>query len=109
MKRSCPLLLAGLWMCAAAAGSVPVAAAEPHNHVVTIDGMRFEPVQLTIRPGDRIVWVNMDLVPHTVTQQSFDSHTIAPGARWSHVVRQAGRYPYACALHPTMTGVVIVQ
>ena len=103
------LLLAGLWAVVAMWGFVPEAVAAPHTHTVTIEGMRFLPETLTVRHGDRIVWVNKDLVPHTVTHKSFDSHNIAPNASWTHVARKPGQYPYVCTLHPTMKGTLIVQ
>lgn len=71
--------------------------------------MRFVPETLTVRPGDRIVWVNQDLVAHTVTSRSFDSHAIAPNASWTLVARRPGHYPYGCTLHPTMKATLIVQ
>ena len=38
---------------------------DPRTHTVTIDGFRFQPERLTVARGDRIVWVNKDVVPHT--------------------------------------------
>jgi len=55
-------------------GSNPVPAAQPRTRTIAIDGMRFEPADLTIRAGDTIVWVNKDLFAHTATADgSFDS------------------------------------
>jgi len=72
--------------------------------VVAIDGMRFVPDALAARPGDRVVWVNRDLVPHTVTARDgrFDSRAIAPGASFAWVATGGGRVAYACLYHPTM-------
>ena len=103
------LLLAGLWAVVAMWGLVPEAVAAPQTHTVTIEGMRFLPATLTVRHGDRIVWVNKDLVSHTVTNKFFDSHNVAPNASWTYVARKPGQYPYGCALHPTMTATLIVQ
>ena len=36
-------------------------------HTVVIENMQFNPATLTVRRGERIVWVNKDLFPHTVT------------------------------------------
>ena len=41
--------------------------AEPATHVVVIEQMRFDPPALTVQPGDRVVWVNKDLFPHTAS------------------------------------------
>ena len=44
------------------------AAAGPgKDYTVTIEGMQFKPQELTVQRGDRIVWVNKDLFPHTAT------------------------------------------
>jgi len=82
------------------------AAAGPPARVLTvaIDGMRFQPATLAVDPGDRVVWVNKDLVPHTVTARDgrFDSKTIAAGASFAWTATGSGRVEYACVYHPTM-------
>jgi plastocyanin len=88
------------------------AVAGPATHRVRIEGMQFNPPALTVAPGDRVVWENADLVPHTATAadgQAFDSGAIAPGAAWSLVPRASGRFAYVCTLHPTMKATLIVQ
>lgn len=78
-------------------------------HTVVIEHMQFSPPTLTVRRGERVVWVNQDLVPHTATAAgAFDSRSLAAGASWSHVARQAGRHDYVCTLHPTMKGTLVV-
>src|SRR5205085_12564595 len=75
-------------------------AAAPRTHTVVIDGMRFEPQALAVQRGDRIVWRNRDLVPHTATARGvFDSGSIAPGATWSTVVRKEAMLTYVCTFH----------
>lgn len=82
----------------------------PETHTVTIEGMRFDPADLTVRAGDTIVWVNKDLFAHTATAgQSFDSKSIDPGSSWQFTPRTAGDLPYICALHPTMKAMVRVK
>jgi plastocyanin len=77
---------------------------------VAIQGMQFEPQSLTARRGDTIVWVNRDLVPHTVTAApAFDSGAIAPNQKWSYVAREAGQFDYGCSFHPTMKGSLLVE
>ena len=95
------------------AGGRPAGAADQGHatHAVTIENMQFNPAQLTVHPGDRIVFTNKDLFPHTVTADdgAFDSHSIAPNATWSYRAKQAGKHAYKCTYHSTMTGTVIVQ
>ena len=83
----------GSVVCAAAALGLLVSsmapralAAKPVTHTVTIDGTRFQPDDLTIKPGESVVWVNHDPFPHTVTATAggFDSKEIQPGKSWTY-------------------------
>jgi plastocyanin len=78
--------------------------------VVTLENLGFNPPELTAHVGDRIVWTNKDLVPHTATAdaKAFDSGTIAPNASWTYVARKAGVYAYGCTFHPNMKGKLTV-
>lgn len=97
------LLLAGAW------GS-GMAQAASQTHTVVIDNMRFTPDTLTVRRGDRVVWRNNDLVPHTATAPKvFDSGSIGPGESWSAVMRKTGTLPYVCSFHPGMKATLQVQ
>ncbi|MCY1312501.1 hypothetical protein D9M70_629280 [compost metagenome] len=73
--------------------------------------MRFTPATLTARRGDKVTWVNKDLVPHTATavSRAFDSGAIAAGASWSYTVGEAGSIAYTCLFHPTMQGTLVAQ
>lgn len=80
------------------------------THVVTIEGMRFQPAEVTVRPGDKVVWRNKDMVPHTATAAGrFDSREIGAGRSWTWTARGRGRHGYVCTYHPGMTGAVVVQ
>src|SRR6266481_4659806 len=65
---------------------------------VEIKGMAYALPELTVAPGDTVVWVNRDIVPHTVTADGrrFDSGSMSPSAQWSFAAREPGRFPYAC-------------
>jgi len=92
-----------------AAIAVPFAAAA-ETHTVRIENMQFVPAVLTVHAGDRIVWRNQDIVPHTATAAGvFDSGVIAPGHSVTKAAGKAGRHPYVCTLHPGMKGEVVVQ
>ena len=102
------VVVVSLMVCAVAAGAA--AAAAGASHTVTIENMQFNPAQLTVHRGDRIVWVNKDLFPHTATADKvFDSGSIAADASWSYVANQSGEYAYHCTFHPTMKGRITVQ
>ena len=95
------------------AAAIVLAGAEAsaqQTHTITIENLRFEPRILTVKPGDRVIWVNRDLVPHTATAgTSFDSHGIAANASWAYTARTPGRYDYVCTLHPVMKATLIVE
>ena len=77
----------------------------------TIQNFAFSPNPITIAPGSTVTWTNRDGVPHTVTADdgSWGSSTLGPGGTYSHVFTSAGSYPYHCAIHPYMTGTVVVR
>ena len=85
--------------------------ARPRSHVVQITGFAFVPARVTVAIGDTLTWANEDIVPHTATaaKGAWDSGTIAAKGRWTLVVRAGGRVDYRCALHPSMTGTVVVE
>jgi plastocyanin len=107
--------LAALLACGAAgseAAPPPAAASAPAAaRTVVIENMQYAPAELHVRRGERVTWVNQDLVPHTVTarDKSFDSQSIAAGASWSLVAAHAGRFAYACSFHPTMVATLVVE
>ena len=80
-------------------------------HRVEIKDMAYAPAELTVASGDTIVWVNRDIVPHTVTgdARQFDSGSVSPAAEWSLVARDRGRTTYTCTFHPTMKGAIVVK
>jgi cytochrome c oxidase subunit 2 len=99
---------------AAATLTIPMGAATPGNPA-------YEPASLTVKKGDAIDVANEDSVPHTVTSgtgledpnagQMFDTSIITPAASAQVATAdlEAGEYDYHCAVHPFMTGKIIVQ
>jgi plastocyanin len=79
------------------------------TRTITIENMRFDPMELTVKRGTRIIWRNQDLFPHTATAKSFDSGSIDANKSWTYVADKPGDYAYWCAFHPTMKGRLIVQ
>jgi plastocyanin len=113
MKTAAPvrLCLALLSLAVTIAHADPKANEASKTHIVTVENMKFEPQSLTVRRGDRVVWVNKDLVPHTATANNhqFDSGNIAPQASWTYVASQDGTFEYSCIFHPTMKATLIVR
>ena len=83
----------------------PSTAAAGNRIVIAIQKFKFASPDQEIKPGDTIVWVNKDFVPHTATAQdgSWDSGSIAPNTKWEMVVKEGVSQAYFCAFHPSMT------
>ena len=102
-RRRLPLLLLLL------AAALPFAV-RAETHTITIEGMKFSPATVTVKAGDRIVWNNKDVVPHTATAKgAFDSGSIAVGKSWSHAAPKPGKYDYVCTFHPGMKATLVVK
>ena len=91
-----------------AAGST-TASANPNE--IVIENFSFEPTTLTVKAGTTVTWVNRDDEPHTATatDKRFNSKTLDTGDRFSQDFNAPGTYNYYCALHPKMTGKIIVK
>jgi plastocyanin len=99
---------------AAATLTIPMGAATPGNPA-------YEPASLTVKKGDAINVENKDSSPHTVTSgtgvqdpnagKMFDTSIITPAASAQVATAdlEAGEYDFHCAVHPFMTGKIIVQ
>jgi plastocyanin len=88
-------------------------AAKGASTEVSIDNFTFDPPKLTISAGTKVTWINHDDVPHTATStvkpRAFDSGTLDTDQKFSFVFTTPGTYDYFCAVHPKMTGQIIVQ
>lgn len=78
---------------------------------VAIQNFSFVPATLTIKAGTKVTWVNRDDTPHTAvdTEKRFKSNTLDTDDQFSFTFSQPGTYSYYCALHPKMTGQIIVK
>jgi plastocyanin len=78
---------------------------------VRINGMRFQPANITVKPGTTVTWIQESRMPHTVSGQSggLRSSTLYNGHKFSHTFDAAGQYDYYCELHPSMKGTVVVE
>lgn len=102
-----PLVAAGLFLGAAATPS-PAPLSGTVN--VVIEDYAYKAPSTTIQSGTTVVWTNKDDDPHTVTSDDklFDSKGLGQGDSYRFTFDKPGRYPYHCAAHPFMKGVVIV-
>ncbi len=74
--------------------------------------MAFHPDSMVVAPGDTIVWINRDLVPHTATAERFpgwDTGILLQERSGSVVAERPGEMRYLCVLHPGMRGTLIIR
>lgn len=85
-------------------------AAAAANQVV-IENFSFVPATLTVKAGTKVTWINRDDVPHTVNENDkrFKSGTMDTDDQFSNTFSSTGTVSYFCALHPRMTGHIIVK
>ena len=78
---------------------------------VMIENFSFAPATITVKAGTKVTWVNHDDVPHTVDENDkrFRSGTLDTDDQYSFTFTSPGTFNYFCALHPKMTGQVIVK
>jgi len=80
-------------------------------HTVIIGNFKFTPEVLEVKPGDRIVWVNQDIVPHTATalDKSWDTGAIGSNESKEILVEKAQTLNYYCFYHPVMTAKILLE
>ncbi len=79
--------------------------------VVRIRNSRFEPQTVTVKQGKTVFWYNDDVMPHSVRMIGvFDSPPVTKdgGAYWHTFTEYPGTYAYACGIHGTASGTVVV-
>ena len=83
------------------------------SNQIAIDNFAFKPATLTVAAGTTVTWVNQDDVPHTATAsvkpRAFDSGTLDTDQKYSFTFKTPGTYAYFCAVHPHMTGQIVVK
>ena len=88
---------------------VPTVTPAAVHYSINIASYAFSPSSLSIRTGDSVTWTNSDAAVHTVTGNGLNSGNLAQGATYPYTFSLAGSFIYHCAIHPSMTGSVIVN
>lgn len=91
--------------------SLPVGEGVPGSTLVIVRAFTFTPVEVRVRAGDRVTWVNCDPDPHTSTADGgqWSSPLLSTGDAFTHTFDAVGDFPYHCEPHPFMTARVIVE
>jgi len=81
------------------------------NGQVIMKGIRFQPAELTVHPGETVEFKNEDIVAHTATADdgSFDSGLIQPGSSWKMTIQKTGTIAYHCTPHPNMKAMLVTS
>ena len=103
---------------AALAAALPALAAAcagggraPERHGIEIRAFVFTPDTQPAHPGDTLVFVNHDAVPHTATADdgAWDTGSIPANGTRTVVIPASGTDGYHCAIHPTMKAKVEME
>jgi len=78
---------------------------------VRIDKNTFEPARIVIKPGDSVVWMNLEKrTSHDVIFEDGErSPRLLPEEVYKRTFDKPGTYPYHCEPHPQMKGEVVVE
>jgi len=78
---------------------------------VSIKSTGFSPANVTIATTDAVKWTNRDTKDHQVVANNgaFASPIIHPGKSYTHTFNTAGTFRYHDALHPALTGKIVVN
>ncbi len=97
----------------AASRPAPEAAAPADSAKVKIEDFRFTPKTVTVKPGAKVDFENLDQAPHTATiaegVMKFDTGTLEKGQAKSVTFDKPGTYAYVCLFHAYMKGTVTVK
>lgn len=115
------LLTIGVFLLGAGCGSsadnkaisLPVGSVESpvvESNKIMINHFVFEPKEITVSAGTKVVWSHNDNVTHTIVSSGlFESQAMKRGDEFSFTFDKAGEYAYHCGIHPSMTGKIIVK
>jgi plastocyanin len=78
---------------------------------VVLQNISIQPADVTVAVGGTVTWVNQDTVTHNLSDDAgtWSSGALAPGQSYSQKFSTAGKFPYHCIIHPSMTGQITVQ
>ena len=89
-----------------------LAAISTKQNKIEIKDFAFNPQTLTVKSGEKIIWVNRDEEPHTVVsveKQFKKSTALDTGQEFTITAGAPGTYTYFCSVHPKMTGTIVVE
>jgi plastocyanin len=79
---------------------------------VSLEGIQFNPEEVTVKVGDSVTWTNNDSVGHDVTGDDFrsgDAGGMQNGDTFEQTFDEAGSFDYVCTVHSGTEGTVVVE
>jgi plastocyanin len=79
---------------------------------VSMEGIAFNPAEVSVPVGGTVTWTNNDDVGHDVTGDDFSSGDpggMSSGDTFEQTFDEAGTFDYVCTVHPGMEGTVQVE
>ena len=97
-------------LCLAAADGTAMASEADGAQIVIKDFM-FAPMDVKIKAGSKVTWVNKDDEPHNVVSDSglFRSSALDTDENFSFKFDKPGTYRFVCSIHPRMVGTITVE
>ena len=100
--------------------TAPEGKVTPQSYTIIIQNNKFTPVDLDIRVGDTVTWINRDAPKNNITNQDDLRHTITfedarldqvltKGAQVSYTFKEKEEARYFCKFHSGMQGSVKVS
>ena len=91
--------------------SAPATGQSAQTTDIKVDNFTFSPETLTVAANSTVTWTNKDDVPHVIasTDGLFRSKGLDTDDHYSFKFSKPGTYNYFCAIHPKMTGKIVVQ
>lgn len=82
----------------------------PKTVTVEIKEYKFKPEEIIVNRGDTIEWINQDGARHSILLDGeIQSPDLKQLQRWNTTIMQPGTHHYRCGIHPSMTGVIVVN
>ena len=79
---------------------------------IRIENFTFSPSELHVPRGRKVIWINVDDVPHLVASADGrfrPSPALDTKDHYTLTLTRPGSYPYFCSIHPRMTGRIVVE
>lgn len=108
------LLLAGILILGgcvygASKAPTPVQNSSVSSNMINIQNFAFSPETLTVKKGTTVIWTNKDNNLHQIKSDTFNSSQLSKGQTFFFTFNDIGTFNYSCAIHPSMTGKIIVE